>query len=227
MGGVATPLTSVSAYKTAIQYSASDRDAVYSALISEVSEAIETKVLPNVLPSTSFSDVFDAPADPILVLEPRPVKLSTLQIWRNSSSKGDPALFTSDHLLTLYTDYKVEKKDPSGVYSLDGRIRCLTGPWGVGHERAPGNLAHATTPGRAALKVSYTAGYSPIPGGVVRAVHLVVSMLFIRRNMGVLLTSESLNGFSWSGTPLFPMAAALNSPDVRSLLDPYIPRPMA
>lgn len=217
-------LSTVTAYKASISYSGSDRDTAYTALLTAVSAAVETMILPNVLGGTTVTRVIAAPPYPVLVLSPRPVQIATLQLWRNTSSNGDPAAFTTADLLALYTDYHFcdDNLDPTGTYSLDGRIRSLRGVWGVGYEWTPGNLAYATTPRYASLKVSYTAGYAAIPGGVVEAVHLAVSMLFARRKLGMPVTSESLNGYQYSLATPFLMAA-LNSPDVRQFLDPYMP----
>ncbi len=239
-------LTTLSAYKTfaGISTTNATRDASLTALITAVSEAVKRRCRTRFEAATYTGIVLTPPASDKLCLRQVPVR-SITSVYLNPSANGDPAAFTSDHLLTAYEDYYLETTEEG--YSRSGIVRRTRGkawgsaglvqgfavgtfglvsglPGGLALTGGGGGLTRSVGPAPGSLKVTYAAGYLTVPEPVALAVHLAVSRLYQIRKVGVGLGSESWNAYSYSAAQVDAKAVAgvLSSPEIAGLLAAYI-----
>ena len=194
-----------------------------ASICAAVDRAIREAVFPFVPdPVTVTSHVMDAPVGNALLLPLTPAR-SITSIYLRWGADGDPSLFTSDYLLTAYTDYVLHLDRPDLGYSKSGIVRRRgSSSWGYEMRRPVGRLAAATDPNRGAVCVTYAAGAASVPDDIFAAAALCVGLLFERRKTGMPLNSESLNGYSYSASGPFTAEAAISSPDVMRILAPYM-----
>ena len=170
-------------------------------------------------PQTVTNAVLDAPPVNELQLPYRPVR-SITSLYLNTSANGDPAQFTSDYLLTNYTDYYLPV-DPVAGYNRAGVVlRRGASTWGREYHRLPDRLADSSYAVPGAIQVTFAAGTLSVPDDLFAAAMLAVSLLLKRKEFGMIAASESWNGYSpsWAGPFL---TSVLESPDVSALLRPY------
>jgi len=170
-----------------------------AAICAAVDRAIREAVFPFVPePVTVTSHVMDAPVGNALLLPLTPAR-SVTSIYLRWGADGDPALFTSDYLLTAYTDYVLHLDRPDLGYSKSGIVRRRgSSSWGYELRRPVGRLAAATDPNRGAVCVSYQAGAPSVPDDIFGIAAQVVTRLYQTRAMGAPVSSASLNGGSYS-----------------------------
>lgn len=213
-------LQSLGAFKAAIGYGQSDRDTVYAALLEAVSDAVVRR-LRNPIASATYTEYYDAPLTDTLVLRQRPVTAVTSVLY-HAGSNGDPSLFdaTAD-ALAQYSDWLLEVDQPDGSSRCGILRRTSSSAWGVRPRRPVGRLANRLDPDRRAVKVTYTAGYSPVPPSLLKAINLMTARLYLMMPDGVPLTSESWNGYT--KTPWLQAMAdgLLDAKDVWPLLLPF------
>lgn len=191
-----------------------------SAICSAVDLAIKRMCAPYLFEPATVTGVCDAPTRSVLALPVFPVR-SITSLWYNPDANGDPAAFTSDYLLTQYTDYYMPL-DPVESLSRWGLVERRGVPsWGCERPALYDRLAPNMTPGRGAIKYTVAAGHTSVPGDVAAAAALAVSLLMKRKEGGAPATSESFNGASYSLASQFLADAAVNSPDVRVMLMRY------
>lgn len=236
-------LSSLALYKAAIGYTATARDHAYAALLAAVEQAVKNRCRKRLEPET-YTVVLTPPPSARLALRQTPVR-SVTSLWVNAAANGDPAAFTSDHLLTPYTDYWLEVGEDGMshtgiVWRVGGRAWGAGGMVGGGSLAAwtpavspvllagGGGLTRSITPNPGSVKVTYAAGYPATPEPVLAAIHMAVSRLFDLRRTGVGLGSESWNGYSRGLAAVDPKAVAgvLSSPEIHGLLAPYIDAPV-
>jgi hypothetical protein len=93
--------------------------------------------------------------------------------------------------------------------------------WGADRIRPYARLGIGVVDGAGAVKVTFVAGCTRVPAEVTQALYMATMMVYQRRT-GAPVTSESWNGYSGSYAGPFTESAAVNSPDVRQLLAPYM-----
>ena len=199
----------------------SEADALSAqAVLAEVDDAVK-RILRQPIERAQYTRVLPAPPTERLALPYTPVSGTSLQVWFNGGANGDSAAFTSDHLLTRYTDYDLEITTPDGL-SGTGHLLCLTGVWGGRWRREPTRLAPAldTLPG--AVKVTWYGGYTLVPQAIKAAVALATTRIMLMRKTGLVTTSASLNGASFGGQ-VAGTGGALDDPTVLGLLRPWLP----
>lgn len=174
------------------------RDASLNLMVAEASDAVVRYLRQNI-ESQEYTAYLDALPSTELLLPQLPVQASGLQIWVNWSANGDPSLFTSDDLLTNYTDYMLDTAPDDASVSHTGIVRLTGGAWwGVRGQRNGYVLASKIVPVRKAVKVVYTAGYTVVPASITMVVNLITAKLFTMRKLGQPLNSENLNGYGYS-----------------------------
>jgi hypothetical protein len=215
-------------YKTFLGVTDTDtaRDASWTAIIAEVCDAINQACRPWLFEPTTVTAIVDAPLDDQLVLPVIPVR-SITSLYLNWTASGDPAAFTSDNLLTQYTQYWLEIDDPVNSYSESGIVYKRAGSWNGqnwgGERRWPVQALGSTLEvGRGAIKVVLAAGTLTVPANVQLAACLMTSLIFNRREKGAPLNSESWNAYSYSTNSAITAMGAINSPDVVGLLRRYM-----
>lgn len=217
-------LQTLASYKTFLGYTSSDRDGVYTEMISEVCDAVVRYCKNGSLESASYTVILDAPNRNVLYLPHFPVTASTLQIWLNTDANGESAAFTSTHFLTAYEDYALDLGPDNVTYSYSGKVTLLShAPWSANNWVRPVySLSTRLEPSRGAVKATYTAGFSTIPASLTAAVNLIVSKLYQMRTLGMAVTSEGLAGYNYavqsSGTA---DGIIQGDPTIRNLLKPF------
>lgn len=217
---MAADLSNLQLLKAYVGYSATDRDVVYGQLITEVSQAIRTR-LNQTITAATYTVVLDAPCTPVIVLGEGPVKLAGLTVYYNYQAYGNPAAFTSTNLLTLYQDYYLDVSERDNTVSKSRRLIYLQGAWGANYYRAPSQLSQSLIPTPGAVKVTYSAGFDTVPTDVTMATNLACQKLFMARDRGAMPTSESLTGYSYSLPATATAYDAIGSADVWAYLVRY------
>lgn len=175
-------------------------------------------------PITVTDWIADAPPTRDLILPIRPVR-SITSVYLNHLANGLVANFTSAHLLdnTDAKEYQLLIDDPVKGWSRSGILRRVWQAWGVGFVTYPGRLAASLEPSRGAIKISYAAGAVSVPPEITAAAVMAVSMLYNRKETGLVAASESWNGYSRSLSGPGLEAGILDNPDIQNLLADYLP----
>lgn len=170
--------------------------------------------------------MLDLPSYPSIVTQFAPViydpdgdPARDFQLYINVDANGDPAAFTSDYLMEMYVDYCLDMGAADPTVSESGIVRLINGVYGVQRERPLYSLSTKITPIRGAVKIVYTAGYATVPPRLRAALQLIVRKIFNARKLGVPLTSESLNGYSYSAQQTATAEGLITGdPTIRKLL---------
>lgn len=174
------------------------RDASLQAMIDEATDAVKRHCKNGEIAATEYTQILPAPPYTTLILPFAPVAVAGFQLWVNTNANGNPALFTSEFLLTMYQDYTLDLGPADATSSETGLVRSLAGPFGIWWERPIYSLTNNLIPVAGAVKVVYTAGYATVPPAIKGVLNLIVRKMFNARKMGVPLVGESLNGYSYS-----------------------------
>jgi hypothetical protein len=216
-------LTTITAYKIWLADTSVNaaRDSAWSAMLLEAEDAVK-KYLRQGIESASYTSYISGGPFTTFVLPQVPVSLSGFAVYRNDSASGDPADFGADNLLTMYEDYVLDTSPADNSTSVTGMVRSLAGAWGYYRERPLGTLASKWVLDPKNIKVTYTAGYATVPASIVLAVHLLTSKIWHMRKRGFPVTSESLNGYSYSAQGTATAEGILQGdPTIKNLLRPF------
>lgn len=188
-----------------------------------VDAAVKKLIRPFLPEPQTLTLYLDAPPTNKLILPVVPVR-SITSIHLRYDGAGVDANYTSDYLLAADgTEYALPLDWQPEGYSRSGIVyRRGVSVWGFERRRPLGRLAPATDPNRLALKVVGSFGPASVGDDVFAAAVIATTLLHNRRETGVPLNSESLNGYSYGASGPFTAAAAVNTPDVLALLAPYI-----
>jgi hypothetical protein len=175
-------------------------------------------------PITVTDAILDAPPSRDLILPVRPAR-SITSVYYRPDAYGVVANFTSTYLINNDDgdEYQLLIDDPVNGISRSGILRRIGRVWGWSNITRPGRLASTLEPERGSIKVTYTAGPAAMPPEVEAAAVLAVSFLYDMKKTGKVLVSESWNGWSGSYSGPATTAGVLNSPDIQSMLAPYLP----
>lgn len=189
----------------------------------QVDQAIKVRLNRVVERTTITGLVLDAPDTPFINLGfYAPVLLSGFSCYLNPTAAGDPDAFTSNDLLTMYTDYRLNT-DPVSPLSSPGILERIGMVWGISYRRRPIQLALGFNPGIGAVKLSFTCGYETVPTPITQAAMLLVSQTLGNRKSGYQIGSESWNGYSYNIPGVGLLANGnLGNPDILGMLMPYI-----
>ncbi len=167
--------------------------------------------------------VLDAPAGRDLVLPIGPVR-SVASVYYRSDANGLAANFTSDYLLdnTDGVEYQLLIDDKVSGYSRGGVLRRVGRDWSRSFYRPPTRLSYHLADERGSVLVNYTAGPTSTPEDIRAAACSAVTLLMNRRKEGAPYASESWNGRSQSLAGPFTAEAAVRTPDVLAMLQPYL-----
>jgi len=196
------------------------QETAVAGVIGECEDAIKELCRPTMLePGTATLHVLNAPWNSQYLFTPcRPVR-SITALYIRRDAKGDPSLFTSDYLKVAYTDYRlVIDRQPEG-WGMAGKIEILNmSVWGVARRRPYNQLGWGVTDEPGSVAVSYTYGFPTILPRVTTALYTATAMLLARRKLGVMASSASLNGASYSLAGPATATAVVHSPDVLASL---------
>ena len=188
-------------------------DGAIAGLLDGVESIIENMIGSPVLQDvTARTEYYDGVVGRVLKLRSRPVIKTGLLVYVDdfgAYGDGGTTPFAASTAWTLGTDFDL--LDVYNGYSQSGNLVCLSGIWPVTWQRDANRLASELIGERGAVKVVYKAGWAgqDIPNALIQAAYFEATTLFnmaVSRNGGVptgmLMTSESLNGYSYSlGSP--------------------------
>ena len=193
-----------------------------TSMCSAVDAAIKKMCWPYQFESSTVTGVCDAPNGNVLYLPVYPIRTLT-SLYLNFGANGDTSQFTSDYLLTAYTDYYMPIDQPDGISRWGKVYRRGSGGWGLERRTAIDRLAPTVDPCRGAIYYTVAAGHTSVPADVFTAAVMAVSLLMKRKVAGAPATSSSWNGYSESLASQFLATAAIESPDVIGFLSKYLP----
>lgn len=194
-------------------------------ICAAVDKAIKNRLKRTIEQQTFTSLIMDAPDTPTIQLgRYAPITIASFQCWMNGAANGNPAAFTTDNLLEMYTDYRLDV-DPVNPLLSPGNLERVGNVWGISYRRRPGQLSYNYEPNRGAIKLTFQGGYAPdeIPTDIVQAACIAVTQLMGNRKYGYQLGSESWNGYSYNIPGVGLLAnGTLGSADILGLLQPYV-----
>ncbi len=198
-------------------------------MIAEANDAVIRYCRNGNLEATEYTQILNAPPHTSIILPFAPVIYAPdadtpidFQLYRCDSAYGDPSAFTSDNLLTMFSDYVLDIGPTDITTSESGIVRFLNGAAGVNYERPIYSLAVKLIPIYGALKVVYTAGFATVPASIKAALNIIVRKLYNLRKLGVPLTSESLNGYSYSSQSNASANGIIQGdPTIQQMLRPF------
>lgn len=201
------------------------RDASLQAMIAEAIDAVKQHCQNGEIERTQYTQILDAPPSTKIILPYAPVYYNPptydFQIYRNPEANGDPLAFTSQHLLTIFRDYTLEKLGVPDPYTAGpGIVNFFNVSVAMNYARPLYSLATKPVPVPGAIKVVYYAGYATAPYAIKMALNLIVRKLFNMRKDGVRALSESLNGYSISRESM-PEGIIAGDPTIRKALAPF------
>lgn len=130
--------------------------------------------------------------------------------------------FAAGDLLTAGEDYALQRDNGLGTaISKTGLVKRIGAAWPNASERLSGLLASGPMPGYGNIKVTYTAGYTPVPADIVSAVHQLVAEHRRTSDAGGAMKAESLDYYSYEKMDQAEQAKAIGS--VKSILARYKP----
>lgn len=191
-------------------------------ICNQVDAAIKSRINRTIEQATYTDFVFDAPTTNVFSLARyAPIAVSGFELAYNANAQGDPTAFTSDDVLTMYSDYILDVGPDTQASSLSGLCINLKGAWGVQGWRPNYSIAFQTVGIPGSLQVTFQGGYATVPNDLVEAACLAVSKIRQLRKLGSAVQSESWNGESYSlGGQAF-MYGILGDPVIAGLLNPY------
>lgn len=205
--------------RSTVTYTGADATAI-TQFCTDVDAAIKRMLKPYYPEPYTATMYLDAPPSRQLVSEYRPIR-SITSVYVRSGANGDPSLFTSDYLLTNYTDYYLETDAITGrneagmIYRTNGNI------WGYDYYSPPNMLGYRLESNFKAVKVVAEVGPAAVPDDIALAAYKAVLLLYQFRQTGIPQGSESWNGYSINYSQPFTADAAIRSPEVLALLAPY------
>jgi hypothetical protein len=204
--------TNVEALKLRLAITESTYDAAIDGVLSGVESVIENMIGSPVLQDvTARTEYYDGVVGQRLKLRFRPVVKASLEVFVDDDGAygdGPGTPFDTDTEWTLGTDFDL--MDVRNGYSQSGVLVCLNGLWPVTWNRKPTRLASTLVGEYGPIKVNYKAGWAlaDIPRGLIEAAYMEATTqfsMFISRDgsvvNGMLKSSESLNGYSYSLAP--------------------------
>lgn len=198
------------------------RDASLTAMISEVNDAIIRYLHNGSIETASYTVIMPAPVSLQLVLPVVPVLASSVVLYLNWQANGNPSLFTSQDLLTPYTDYIVNTGPFDNLYSTSGIVTSNWSNWGGSFIRPTYALASTPAPTPGAIKATFTAGYDTVPPSIIAAAELITSKLYNMRKTGQPLNSEGLQSYQYSAQASATADGIIQGdPTIRGLLSPF------
>ena len=162
-------------------------DPLYLMLIDAAEEAIRG-YLNRTLTQATYTEYFDGPGRPDLLLTHRPVQ-SITGIWVDPVGYyGQASGFGSSTALVAGVDFAVIRPEQSE--RSPGIVRMLSSLWdGSGIANWPR--------GQGNVKVTYVAGYNPVPLDVQVATHMLCAQMLSQQEKGVALKSETLGEYQY------------------------------
>lgn len=158
------------------------------------------------LRSTTYTEYHSGRNTPYIITRQRPI-ISVTNVWLDAGGYGGQGTnpFASDTVLTAGVDYIVMYD--KGETSEAGLIKRIGGfgqqylgyiPENIVSGKLAGRKLPTWPRGELNIKVTYTAGYSPIPNSIKYAAQMLAAYMARSLPLGAPLSSESLGQYSYS-----------------------------
>lgn len=180
-------LTTLAAFKAHLKVSGTGSDDLLTQILLELDEVVASasgrERVPgrNPFESVAAAEYYDGHDRPNLVLRRRPVTaVASVHVDQAGYYGQGPDAFPAGSLWTLGEHYAIPRTDMTegnGAF-----LASLAGVWPCG----TGNI-----------KVTYTAGYSPIPADLSMLVHLLGNEVFRGLDKGGVLAGETLGRYAY------------------------------
>ncbi len=168
--------------------------------------------------SRKLTEYYSGNGSQFFKLRQRPVQSITSVYLDSSAYWGESATaFASSSLLTAGQDYALVRDNGDATeQSISGQIARLSGVWDRPTARSMGLLS--SVPGNAMgnIKVTYTAGFAPVPLRYQLACQQMCASVRNTRSLGGAVQSESYDYYSYQMAPAAEQALMLGS--VKQLL---------
>lgn len=206
------PLVSIPVLKQFLNIAQSDvsKDHWLTALLAGV-EATAENYCKRKFTKQTYTEFYSGNGTSYLILRQWPVH-SITNLWEDTAanfSHGDGSPFASATLLDQGVDYVLEV-DTEGTQSASGIVHRLNTVWPEDYAAyTPGRIISAYAPTLGSIKVTYVAGYDPVPKDLQMALCYLVS--YMRRTMpqGGEIISEKVGDYAY--TMADPLAASSSS----------------
>jgi hypothetical protein len=192
-------------------------------LCGQIDKAIKNRLKRTLEQQTFTGLILDAPTTPNITLgRYAPITISDFQCYYDNDAQGDPSAFTSDDLLTMYTDYMLDVDRDTPTLS-PGNLKRVGAIWGIQYRWRPYGMTPQFDPNYGSIKLTFQGGYADIPDDIVAAACIAMSQMLGNRKYGYQIGSESWNGYSYNIPGVGLLAnGTLGSPDILGLLEPYV-----
>lgn len=168
--------------------------------------------------SKTFTEFYSGTGTNRLPLRQRPVQ-SVASVYMDFTGYwGEGAnAFGTGALLVAGTDYALARDNANATeQSLSGQLCKLGGIWSRPVAHSAGLLTSIQGDGRGNIKVTYTAGFAPVPARYQLACMQMVASVRNTRNLGGAVQSESYDYYTYQMAPAADQALSLGS--VKQLL---------
>lgn len=151
----------------------------------------------------TYTDYYDGNWTTKIALNEVPV-VSITSVYMDTNGydgQGNNSPFAAATLLTEGVDYylQLDRDSPTmGTYSQSGLLVRCNGVWPGLWSRAWGDLATRKTMGQGNIKVTYVAGYKPVPDDIRLALCEACKMLRASRFAPGPISSEGLGEYNYS-----------------------------
>ncbi len=159
--------------------------------------------------------------DAFLYTQQRPINsIASIYVDANAMWGQAPDAFAAASLLTAGESYALVKDQPDGS-SRRGAIFRINGVWPKPMAYQAGVISPVVGPDVGNIKLTYNAGFDPIPGDLQQAICLLVSATRRIASFGVPTASESWEGYSVSVGGAAATAIGGLPPDTLAVLVKY------
>lgn len=168
--------------------------------------------------SRTYTEYYSGHGNQFLKLRQRPVQSVSSVYLDNAGYWGEGTdAFSSETRLTPGRDYALVRDNGDAVeQSLSGQIARLGGVWDQPATRVAGLLTSVPGQGLGNIKVTYAAGFAPVPLRYQLACQQMVASVRSTRSLGAAVQSESYDYYQYQLAPAAEQALTLGS--VKQLL---------
>lgn len=213
-------LITINDFKNYIGLDSTSEDEYLTILVSGVCDSFKRLVGWEVAQQT-YTHYFDGNWSSEIALFETPVMSVTSVYLDNNGYDGQSASpFPASTLLTPGVDYYL-KLDRSLGGSASGLLVKIGNVWPGQWSRPRGDLTPRRVFSQGNIKVTYVAGYYPIPNDIRLALCEACKVLRASRTMPGPLQSEGLGEYNYNTAAVVPPNSLLNIGDMRSIVQTY------
>ena len=188
-------LTSLSDVKTFLSIRDTSEDTLLQLLIPQVSALIE-EYCDRTFGKNTYTEYYLGNGKSFFPLNQRPV-YSITNLWQDDNAYWGSASnpFSSLTLLQYGVDYALEIDQPDGS-SRSGLVFNVDGWWDAPFTYTPGIITPTLGPYVGNIKVTYVAGYAPVPAQIELACNMAIANLRNTSQYGTAISTETFEEYS-------------------------------